>query len=1429
MKKFILLFSLFLSAAALTHAAVGDPSGFFWSGTLDGNRNHLNDGVFEFKETDKPGLYVLDADDYNVVADSENPDYVYNGVKEQGVFNIDNTGDLRDVFFIQIRGAYVGLTASIASVTEITDVNDKGETYVARRDTVFNTIQKDVFYHPEKDTTPKANIKYATEQNLKCERIFLYFPSYYKDNKIDPILYFTDDDQAAAWAKIEPYAVTDVPEAELSDYLIVINDNFSNEYRFRKTAYTDVYELVGQFNITDQFKISKWIDDGNGGANAQVAWREMNLGRDVKGAKGRNETVDRKFKNNAIRDIVVGSPFALVSGNDPMWINDGEDSNDNPETVTFKKAIFVYHPVFPSLYLTNDPTYEWIEGQLSDAHLCADEIQDSWGNTHGLANSFKTTKFPQVYEYTGLITFTNPGVEKADKSGWQTWPSRLQIKIGEQSDPDHVILGYTNANYNPTDGKDKIGLNEPFSMHTFNQDFDNSNYYGNDVHTELPFTFHRAFLYYNGYGDENPVLYLVGDPNFEARPLDVLYEGFPVNLFMRGDEFTDGAGNKNTAPARHRYQFYTTDQPNVYELNHANDKKNTNLMQTQEGNTTGTYEFRNTFRVGGKELTEPWRVELGDVVNPTTQIELSTAESGAKPYALSNNSGNSANFTQVTPAIGENDPSFIVYRTVLNYDGGAMPILTIYGYQNTEEVNTDGIVFGRSHYALKVWKDGEYSTASWDNSGGLTDCIDKNLADRAAEKTEQFMQDYIYLVTDNSDEAQPMIVFYGPMNYLDETEEEYIKPERANANVYVIDFTEGYPGGDGVPAGIPVTVPAETDNGDVSIPLHLASGVRFAVYNYNYVPQSATDALNMRKYLKYGHAFRLNEGLRPLRGMITNEEETVPLEEDETQTVTQFKWSENVGGVKWDESGVYSATNQGKEFWNNGSESIETSLANQKIGDNRILSEYNFYLRRIILEVVNDGKDQTEQLYIRFEGRYDLEGKMEANRVYYYNAPNSDDNGVVEEANIVVGTNYVGRDRAFNRYYANTDRNLLGGISDEELNALTTRGIYPNLTDGYRATTTYTVKCPLNDTEFATAFTGNRDYQFEIPMTAAAVTVTTDERVTLDTSIDSNNPKYGTATPYLSVEGEFNETRYFDPAMTTAPTAYEVSTVYAFGNAKIAEPAYVGTGTFDNSDNFAPNPGLTAVAKERGVNAYDGWYNSTLTIVPNTQKALDGKDLPVTRYTITQQDSELKNVVFAESYENLEGEKGTGWSDTDWSQEGVLHDKENKDTRTELDNVWITYQDANKNVLTQKLVDPDKESVTIQYDLTQYYTFVYPQDGYYTEDQIKAANLLGVTENGTSNDVKYTLRTKTATATATATFNIKDEKIGTTGIDSVGYEDVAVGVENGAIVISGSDAEAAVYTTSGQAIYVGTERRIEVSSGVYIVKVAGQVSKVAVI
>lgn len=55
-----------------------------------------------------------------------------------------------------------------------------------------------------------------------------------------------------------------------------------------------------------------------------------------------------------------------------------------------------------------------------------------------------------------------------------------------------------------------------------------------------------------------------------------------------------------------------------------------------------------------------------------------------------------------------------------------------------------------------------------------------------------------------------------------------------------------------------------------------------------------------------------------------------------------------------------------------------------------------------------------------------------------------------------------------------------------------------------------------------------------------------------------------------------------------------------------------------------------------------------------------------------------------------------------------------------------------------------------------------------------------------------------------------------------------ISVENGNIVIAGTDAPATVYTPAGAVVYNGTSRSIAVAAGIYMVKVADKVEKVVV-
>lgn len=1241
-----------------------------------------------------------------------------------------------------------------------------------------------------------------------CARVFLYWNP--NSNLQYPKVIFTDK----SLDEVLAIEVNPLIETKKTDIYLAQNDGsdlFEQALRFQFTETDDVYEIVSNNGITisNKFKVANWVDkDGDGTCNDGEAWTEMNLGKDVK-------------DGNLNRELVLDQPFALVSGNNPDWIN------ENNKTIIFKKAIFVNDPLFPSLYLTNDINFTWKEGTISPYVLCGG-YNSNWNPNDEAANHFVATKIPGIYECQVKFEYTAGSNSKS-----------LQIKAaiegGNNDSRNYLVFG---ADPTLADGTNPVYLNTPYSM------FVGSNYNGrNETIGAMPknmwsnetYTVQKAFLYYaddiEHTKDITPILYLVNDVNFTARPVETLSAGFPINLFMRSSDLPKDGG-KDALDARHKYQFYTTDQPNIY------------VIDTD-------YTIEGSFRVGPKGASEPWLSELGDVENSLATIKAN------KTFGMSNNSA-STHHTPVTT-----DGEIAVKKTVLYYDGSAIPKI-ILSTDNDFEPSPNPAYVGRSLYGLQVWQDAQYTgenstQAVWDSSGGLYKCFAANQED------SKFMSDYLMNMTDAADLSytQKMIMFYGPVNdpeLLNDDNYKHLYTEaQFEGNVYVIDFTQDYTAdynaanGTGVDIdgdneddvtvgrsdkGIYVKVPRMSEKDDASyaaVPEHFRTGVRFTLFNYNYVPRSLTDSLNERRFVKYGHAFRLNEHFRALRGKLD-----ATYEIDETtqkEKVTSHSWTENNGGFTWtlnSDGTTFSRTAVAKEPWNNGEAPTNSAkVANQKIGDNRLLSEYNFYLYRIILEVVNDGKNQDEQLFIRFEGRYDLEGKLDAKRTYYF-SQDQGENGVSEEPNIFIGTEFTGRDRAFTRFHANLDRSLLGNITDEELNALIAQGMYPDLNMGYTATSTYKFYDGQGN-ELSDAFNNNQLYYEGF---ANSKVKDADNRVIADdaTSIDA---KYTTSTrEFSNVPGSvYNKTYFFDPAMVTGvPTHYEVSTEYNFYDQMFNPGPYVTTGTFGPELGISSEPELTAEAKQRGSGDYEGWYNSTLTITPG-QATLDGEKLPVTRYTITQHDTEIKQPVYAESYVN-DSDNLTNWDG------GVTHDADNKDTRLVLDNVWITHEvpqtsivpaatDEAKTPLTQKLGNGIEET-TIEYELTQHYTIGLPQ-GLYTLDQISAAGLLSeelTADNSgdntaTKGGVTYKLQDITSTATATATFSASNTN--TTGIDSVDYDNVEIMVDGNAIVILGTDAEAAIYNTSGQAIYIGTNRRIEVIPGVYIVNVAGKLNKVAVL
>ncbi len=370
----------------------------------------------------------------------------------------------------------------------------------------------------------------------------------------------------------------------------------------------------------------------------------------------------------------------------------------------------------------------------------------------------------------------------------------------------------------------------------------------------------------------------------------------------------------------------------------------------------------------------------------------------------------------------------------------------------------------QSDFGLEVWEFSTTSgtTADWDVSGGLMWPVlskDGNYIDRP------FYDKY-----HRSEGGTSYLMFRSVDNELvrpnaDCTPIDGYDPERQivqyyeGSNVYVIDFKGDltvdkrgafYPE-DSQERGLYVVVPnvraAQDDKGNPSyrqVPMILRSGVRFGVHNLG-APS------DIYKYLKYGRGMRLNEQPREIGHGSWECWNGIPLANIPNPTVAEN--IENAGDHNSDHNRIdgytISVRNEDGEVtktldYMTVSEDVDGTFYN-KLGDNRLVSEYNMYIDRIILEVVNEGVysgDHPERVYLRFEGRYDLDG-VAANMVTYsYSTDgmkpkdeetNVDHNYVGTSPNIYMGNTIRFFDRGFTRFYACFNASYHGSNYMEEL------------------------------------------------------------------------------------------------------------------------------------------------------------------------------------------------------------------------------------------------------------------------------------------------------------------------------------------------------------------------------------------------------------
>lgn len=379
--------------------------------------------------------------------------------------------------------------------------------------------------------------------------------------------------------------------------------------------------------------------------------------------------------------------------------------------------------------------------------------------------------------------------------------------------------------------------------------------------------------------------------------------------------------------------------------------------------------------------------------------------------------------------------------------------LRIILYDDTYAANdpTAGVkTLGQSNYGLQVWAYSRTSseTANWDVSGGLAwpirDSNDPQFAKKYRKEVTANGQTAVYMmfqkVANNEENKKDIIIDIKRNesgNPLPFSPEEY-NPDRQviryhpGSNVYVIDFKhdlvnqrggEFYPIG-ATATGLYVEVPNASAKNDepnaayAAVPRILRSGVRFGVYNTRDKDDKNNNLAHKFKYLKYGRGIRLNSQPYAIGHGSWDYWNGIPLDKVSNPTVEMLGNNDNdYHYINVDDSyfprdryPLSFTTDNSSTFYN-------------KLGDNRLLSEYNMFIDRIILEVVNEGKynetakDDNEQVFIRFEGRYDLNPVTTTEVTYSYSDKGMGENKVGDEPNIYVGNTIRCFDRGFARFY----------------------------------------------------------------------------------------------------------------------------------------------------------------------------------------------------------------------------------------------------------------------------------------------------------------------------------------------------------------------------------------------------------------------------
>lgn len=534
----------------------------------------------------------------------------------------------------------------------------------------------------------------------------------------------------------------------------------------------------------------------------------------------------------------------------------------------------------------------------------------------------------------------------------------------------------------------------------------------------------------------------------------------------------------------------------------------------------------------------------------------------------------------------------------------------------------------KSKFLLQVWDMPQYSSelsAPWDISGGLSKPLRnenfKKIYNHEIDDTK-FITFYkvkqASLVQANSTTDDDGNTVWLPVTNYDANEQ--IVQYHTGSNVYVIDFK-----GDYNSDGLYVEVPNSTMIDDAlitgtnaedykKVPKVLRSGIRFGILNDNISTDNASN--NKYRFLKYGRDIHLNELPREIG---------------------------NGSYANW--NGIPESTNPTVD---------NLSTYDNKLGDNRLISEYNMYIDRIILEVVNESDMAITDVYIRFEGRYDLKPVALADGTFSYStkgmSTEEGSNFVGNEPNIYVGNSIYFFDRGFSRFYANSDLSYHGYTSEDELiNDINKYGLL-SYNDSYTTESEYSVQDEAGKTINYIDVDGNENListpaEYSVKYKADGETFTlldengneteTKEELKYSKTTpdklkdDAYATQYGNATQLVVQAKQFK--LLYDNSeganSSTLPKKFSGTTTYYFPN---AEPNNVPTYEFNSDIN--PN---TSVEYGPAINATADGYNSTggyfeakvnvtgSTYAEGTEWNINGEQTqryPVTRWELSAYD-----------------------------------------------------------------------------------------------------------------------------------------------------------------------------------------------------------------